>query len=169
MCPLSFSKCKGGEERAKGSRGYTVIRCGRQWGEKCNDGITAMGGARPGRHCGNNNNNHNRAHKGVTAAAAAARIGPQSLDIVTMVELVNKPCGGAKRRRRRIWTKMRWKHEEEAEEEDITSSSSSFNQTLRSATRSLILTMVVAVVAFQVRKSNIHICKNRPQGGPQVA
>ena len=78
------------------------------------------------------------------------------MDIVTMVELVNKRCGGAKRRRRRIWTKMRWKHEEEAEEEeDITSSSSSFNQTLRSATRSLILTMVVAVVAFQVRKSNI--------------
>ena len=54
---------------------------------------------------------------------------------------------------------MRWKHEEEAEEEDVTSSSSSFNQTLRSATRSLILTMVVAVVAFQVRKRNTVWCK----------
>ena len=78
IVPLSFSKCKGREERAKGSRGYTVIRCGRQWGEKCNDGITATGGAtaarrRPGRHCGNNNNNHNRAHKGVTAAVVGHR------------------------------------------------------------------------------------------------
>ena len=89
------------------------------------------------------------------------------MDIVTMVELVNKRCGGAKRRRRRIWTKMRWKHEEEAEEEDITSSSSSFNQTLRSATRSLILTMVVAVVAFQVRKSNL-FAKIVLRAGPRL-
>ena len=87
--------------------------------------------------------------------AAAARIGPQSLDIVTMVESVNKPCGGAKRRRRRIWTKMRWKCEvEEAEEEYLGATArapSSFNQTSKSATRSLLLIATVAIVASRVR------------------
>ena len=88
---------------------------------------------------------------------APLQTAPSSLYIVTMADLVNKTCGGARRWRRRIWTKMRWKHEEKEEDEDSSSSSTtasaspSFNQTSKSARRSLILTMVVAVVAFQVR------------------
>ena len=72
IVPLSFSECKLRRRRRPKKRSCWIrLRCGREWGVKCNDGrtVTVRGEAkaRPNRR-GSRNNNNNSANKGVTAA-----------------------------------------------------------------------------------------------------